>query len=152
MAGGRPTTYTKEIADRICELTATIPRGLQYICNTHEDLPACSTIRLWAWKHPEFSAQYLDAKRMQAMVLAEETIELAKTRNTYIDKDGQQKVDPGAVAANRLEINNAHWHASRLALPYRDKQDEDVKQNTDEMKETLKEIRANLDERNKKDY
>ena len=154
MAGGRPTKFTQEIADRICDLTATIPRGLQYICDTHDELPAHSTVRLWAWKNKEFSAQYLAAKKIQSNLLVDQTLELAAQRSMYVDGDGNQKVDPGSVAANKLQINNSHWHASRM-MPwlYGDKQQiETLTTDNETLKKEIADIRAELDAKNKKDY
>ena len=151
---GRPSKYNEEVSQVICDLTAVTPRSLDYICEQNPELPHVSTIRLWMVRIPEFSEKYLVAKKAQANLLIDETLELAAQRSMYVDGDGNQKVDPGSVAANKLQINNSHWHASRM-MPwlYGDKQQiETLTTDNETLKKEIADIRAELDAKNKKDY
>ncbi len=126
---GRPTSYTEELADKICEAIATTPLGLSKICAMHDDFPARDTVFEWRYKHKYFSDKYADAKRAQADLLAEELIEIADdgTNDTYIDEKGNRKTDYDVVARSRLRVDTRKWYVSKL-LPkvYGDKQQADV--------------------------
>lgn len=59
--GGRPTDYTKEIADKICEQLAM---GISMRTVSRDDsFPAMSTMFKWLREHKEFSEQYEKAKQ-----------------------------------------------------------------------------------------
>jgi len=61
---GRPTAYTKEIADTICVRIAG-GESLRRICR-EENMPALSTVLLWAVDDREgFSEQYTRARQAQ---------------------------------------------------------------------------------------
>ena len=77
MPGGRPTIYTEELADRICEAIATSSVGLQRICDANPDFPGRTTILLWTYRHPEFLNKYMQARKNQAHSLMESTLEVA---------------------------------------------------------------------------
>lgn len=56
MAGGRPTNYSQETADYICEQIA-LGNSVRKIV-AEEGMPSRATIHLWLKTHPEFSDQY----------------------------------------------------------------------------------------------
>mgnify|MGYP001575108832 CR=1 FL=1 len=115
MAGGRPTDYTPELGDKICELVATNTCGLDELCDTYDFMPNESSVRLWRFKHAEFSTKYAQAKMFQAELLAEQIHKLSKTILTYHDSEGNERVDSGSVALARLRVDSIKWHASKLA-------------------------------------
>ncbi len=115
MTAGRPSLYNDELAEKICDLVATTEDGLTELCSKHDWLPDESTIRLWRFKHAKFSLQYIQAKKFQAELLAEGTLAIAKVKPTYHDSDGNERVDAGHVAWQKLNINTRQWHASKLA-------------------------------------
>jgi len=139
---GRPSIYSKEIGDKICKIVATTSLGLPKICNLHQDFPSAETVREWRLKHADFSAQYARAKLAQADILAEECLEIA-------DSSTSENYN-----ADRLRIDTRKWLASKL-LPkqYGEKLllEEKTEEN-DRLKEELLKLRADLDERNKKEY
>lgn len=120
MPGGRPTKYSKEMADRICELVATTSFGLQRLCDTHDDIPEKSTINLWRYKYPEFSTRYAQAKLKQADLLAEEMIDIADDgTNDWMlshdkDDDSLYKLNGEHVQRSRLRIDTRKWLAAKL--------------------------------------
>jgi hypothetical protein len=71
-AGGRPTIYTRELAERICEAVATHPCGLNPLCAMFDWMPDHQTIKTWRRKHSEFLAMYLEAKQLQGLEIMEE--------------------------------------------------------------------------------
>lgn len=117
MAIGRTTTYTTELADRICEIVATNPVGLPTICKMYPDLPAAETIRVWRWNNVDFAAKYTEAKRFQAEIMAESIEEITTNlkEESYIDDLGVTKIDSGMLGHARLVCDNRKWQASKLA-------------------------------------
>ncbi len=116
MPGGRPTDYSPEMADRICELTATYSWGLQKLSDKFPELPTKSTINLWRYKHPEFSSQYAQAKLIQADLLAEDCLDIADDsgRDTTYDDKGNARCDTEWVNRCRLRIDTRKFLAAKL--------------------------------------
>jgi predicted RNase H-like nuclease (RuvC/YqgF family) len=154
MASGRPTTYTDELADKVCDAVASTDEGLDHICAAHDWMPDQSTVYLWRTKHPIFSEKYLKAKALQGEIFAEGTLRIAKQKATYFDGEGNERVDPGHVAWQKLNVNTRQWHASKLAPKiYGDqKQIEELKSKNESMDSEIRALRAELDAKNRKDY
>lgn len=114
---GRPSSYTQEIAERICDLIATSDKGLELICAENPDLPHRDTIRLWCWKHPEFYAQYMRARAMQQLWMADKALQAAADgrNDTYIDEEGRVRVDTDVIQRSRLLVDTIKWQQSKLA-------------------------------------
>jgi len=95
---GRPSGYSVDVADTICQEIMT-GKSLRTIC-AQEDMPGASTVYSWLREHPEFQEAYVQAREVQADVLADEIIEIADT-----EPDAQ-------VARNRIDARK--WLASKL--------------------------------------
>ena len=115
MAGGRPTTYSTEMASYVCKIIATHGYGLKKLERMYEQFPHSSTIYAWLYDHPEFSSQYFDARRAQAAVLAEKMLDLAEEIPTLEDKEGNERIDSGMLGRAKLEMEILKWHASKMA-------------------------------------
>ena len=114
--GGRPSIYTPELAELICQRVATNPIGLPTLCKKFEDLPHPDTIRVWRWEKPEFSAKYAEAKRFQAEIMAESIEEVIdETMHSVYYEDGVARIDSGIIAQARLRVDSRKWTASKLA-------------------------------------
>lgn len=152
--GGRPTTYTLELASKVLEAISISDKGLNHICNENDDFPAPSTVYKWKLEHKEFSEKYFSARQSQAEVYAESTIEIAREKPYYVDEKGIQKIDGGYVAWQRLNVGVRQWHASKLAPKiYGDqKQVEELTADKERLKQELLDLRAQLDKKNKKSY
>jgi len=150
----RPTLYCDELADKVCEFIATSSEGLTHICRENEELPDHATVRLWLLKHSSFYDKYIQAKKMQAHWLADETMDIAKQKATYFDGEGNERVDPGHVAWQKLNVNTRQWHASKLAPKiYGDqRQIDELKSQNEQRDAEIRALRVELDAKNKKDY
>lgn len=115
MAGGRPTTYTPELATFVCKMIATHACGLKKLARMYESFPDSSTIYAWIYDHQEFSGQYFDARRSQAAVLADSMLDLADKIPVGTDSCGNEKIDSGMLGKAKLEYEIAKWHASKMA-------------------------------------
>lgn len=155
MAGqGRHSEYTPEMGSRICEVISTNARGLDHFHKEYDWFPDPTTIYYWLAHQPDFSPKYYKARELQSNLYAEATIEIADKRCTYIDSEGNERIDAGSVQLQKLQINTRQWHASKLA-PKRwgDKKElEEVKAESATLKAELQALRDELAASNKKDY
>lgn len=102
---GRPTEYTPELADMICELLAD-GQTLKKICRP-ATMPHDRTVRRWALdpEHP-FSPRYTRAREIGYHSMADDVLEYSDAPST----------DKGAVARDRLKVETRKWLLSK-ALP-----------------------------------
>ena len=123
MSGGRPTLYSLELAQRVCEKVATSTGSLEEILNSEEGLPCRDTIYSWLYKHQEFSDMYARAKVVQAERMIEELDAIASDKLYYEDDKGNKRVDSGYSQSQRLIADTRKWIACKL-IPkvYGDKQ------------------------------
>lgn len=154
MAGGRPTKYTEELAEYICNVVATNTGGIKSLCAKYDAMPDDTTISAWRWKYPEFSRCYALAKLKQAEIMVEELEDVASDVKRYHDSEGNERIDSGSVAQQRLRCDNRKWMAAKL-IPklYGDqKQIDDLTKKTEEQQKELHELKAKLEAQAKKDY
>jgi hypothetical protein len=121
MTMGRPTIYTTDLADAICEAVATSTLGLARICDANPHFPRRETIYQWRYKNPDFSDRYIKAKQCQADLLAEECLAIADDgRNDYmqaLSEDGKcelWKFTTEHVNRSRLRIDTRKFLAAKL--------------------------------------
>ena len=114
---GRPTTYTKEIADEIC-IRLSQGESLRSIVKDNH-MPAQSTVYEWLFKKKDFAEQYTHAREEQAETHADEIVDIAdetpETTPVY-DKEGNQidiKLDAGFIQWQKLRIDARKWNASK---------------------------------------
>jgi len=124
---GRPRIFTREIAERICEETATSSKSLKSICEP-EEMPSVRTVLSWLSDgskedaKPElkdFLHMYARAKEEQADFLAEEIIEIADDgTNDYMTitkGDASYNVEDKEVTnRSKLRVESRKWIASKL--------------------------------------
>lgn len=109
---GRPSTYTEEMGDRICDLL-TEGRSLRKICMSKE-FPAASTVYVWLDRFPSFAEKYTRAREAATEDMLEDILEIAD--NTELD--AQDK---------RVRIDTRKWVMGRLKpKKYGDKQQVEV--------------------------
>jgi hypothetical protein len=107
---GRPSDYTPETADAICEEIAD-GRSLRSICDA-DSMPNKATVFRWLAAQPEFRDQYACAREAQA--------------DSYVDDitDIADRAKPDDAAVARLRIDARKWAASKLKpKAYSDKVD-----------------------------
>jgi hypothetical protein len=106
---GRPTKFTKALAERVCDLIASTPRGLDFICERDPDLPSSRTISRWLSSRPAFCQSYAHARELQAWLLFDECLEISDdgTNDTTLEtRDGRQVeiIHPEVVARSKLRV------------------------------------------------
>lgn len=141
MTAGRPSEYTQEKADVICEQLAS-GDSMRKVCEPDE-MPAMSTVFRWLREQDEFRQQYETAKDEAADVMVEEINEIAdNSTNDYVtlladaikEKPASEwteedihvlaiKAAPEAIQRSRLRVDARKWTASKLKpKKYGDKQ------------------------------
>jgi hypothetical protein len=115
---GRPSKFTQELADKICDKVATSSSGLRKICEENEI--DYSTVKRWLIDNTDFCAQYARAKEEQAEHLADEIIAIADdgSNDTKIIKDKQgndiEVEDTEWTSRSKLKVEARKWIASKL--------------------------------------
>ena len=122
MSGGRPTKYTQELADIICERLAS-GESMRSVSRDNE-MPAMSTLFKWIREDPEFSAQYDKAKLESADALVEDMLDIADNQveqpliveGLPLQVDGKIVMVKDAVSVQhaRLRVDTRKWAASKL--------------------------------------
>lgn len=146
---GRPTKYTQELGDEICEAISSSELGLIHLCNAHSNWPDRATIFKWRLKFPEFGDKYTRAKEDQTEVVVEFMQELMNEPHKWEDPEsGMVKID---VQMLRLKIDTMKWHASKLK-PKKFGEAKDVELPNTELDADCKKRYSEMDKRNRKDY
>lgn len=109
---GRPSTYTDEMGDRICDLL-TEGKSLRKIC-MGDDFPHASTVYVWLDRFPSFADKYTRAREAATEDMLEDILEIADEKGI----DPQEK---------RVRIDTRKWVMGRLKpKKYGDKQQVEV--------------------------
>lgn len=114
MAGGRPIEYTKEIGDKICAELSSGKSLLRICAEAKISRPAVFN---WLYKVPEFAANYAHAREIWADAEFDNLLQIADdgSNDTYVDEDGNVKVDHDVVARSRLRIDTRKWALARMS-------------------------------------
>ena len=107
MPGGRPTKYTQELTDIICQRLSE-GQSLRTVCKD-DDLPCAATVFCWMRTKPEFLEQYEKAKEESADALVEDMLDIADFQADI----GNEGTAVG-VAHARLRVDTRKWAASKL--------------------------------------
>ncbi len=114
---GRPSLFTEELANLICERVAAHGCGLKQLCKMYDDMPNQDTIYQWRAKYDHFSDSYLAARKKQAHILFETSLEdIEDIKNYYYEdpKTGAICVDSGIVASQKALANQKTHMASKI--------------------------------------
>lgn len=119
MSQGRPSSYTQEMANTICEQIAE-GQSLRSICQA-EDMPAKSTVFKWLTQNKDFADQYARARETQADAIFDEILSIADEKSVeliYGEGEEQEvvevRLDSTAIQRNRLRVDARKWMAGKL--------------------------------------
>lgn len=118
---GRPSEFSDEVADRICDALAD-GRSLRSIC-CDADMPSQATVFRWLGdeRYHSFREQYARAREAQADALFDETLDIADdSANDWMERrrqDGsvEEVFNSENVQRARLRIDTRKWLAGKLA-------------------------------------
>lgn len=97
---GRPSLYTEELGQAICDAIATSDYGLEQICQD-DRFPDARTIFRWLEANEAFRQQYTRAREAQGHIQADRGLRDALTASD--------------AALGRLRYDARRWQASKLA-------------------------------------
>jgi len=98
---GRPSDYTDDLADLICERLAT-GESLRAMCRDDDVLPCERTVYRWLLSNQDFCQKYARAREFQSEPHLEDIIEIA-------DRDDLEPND------KKVRIDTRKWAMSKLA-------------------------------------
>lgn len=124
---GRPSTYTQELADKICE---TIAQGysMRTVCSK-EGMPAMSTVFKWLRENKEFSEQYTRATEERTEAMSEDILDIADDGSNdlmTIQKGNVEYTVENKEVTNRsrLRVDTRKWLMAKMKpKKYGDKTD-----------------------------
>lgn len=124
---GRPSSYSQQIADKICE-RLTEGKSLRAICREDEEMPAASTVCRWLAQIESFREQYARAREAQADALFDEILDIADTpqvgQKSVSKATGLEITEADMIEHRRLQVDARKWIAGKLApKKYGDKVD-----------------------------
>lgn len=114
---GRPSEYTVETADKICDLLSE-GHSLRSVC-ANEGMPDKVTVFRWIRTYEEFRNQYARAKEESADAMAEDTLDIADDgTNDYMTitkGDREYEVVNGeAIQRSRLRVDTRKWLMAKM--------------------------------------
>jgi hypothetical protein len=120
---GRPSDYTADLAELICERLAD-GESLRAICR-EDEMPDKKTVLRWIRKHDDFRAQYAQARESQAEHFLEEIIEIADDSSGDTEYgDSGPKANNEWINRSKLRVETRKWAMSKMApKKYGDKLD-----------------------------
>ena len=112
MPGGRPSEYTPERGEAICDLIATSEVGISKLHEQHPDVvPAEATVYRWRDEYPEFRERLARAREAQMTYLVWQADEDIGS----VDVEGLGKQANAAVSQARERAAHRRWMAERVA-------------------------------------
>lgn len=119
MTVGRPSSFTQDLADIICERLID-GESLRSICRS-DDMPSTGTVCRWLVNNLEFQEQYARARENQADTLADEILDIAdNANNDWMERLSDEDKNPGwvingeCVQRSRLRVDARKWAAAKL--------------------------------------
>lgn len=131
MAGGRPTDYTPELGEYICNVIAGSPKSTIELCKTDDKFPPEGTFYRWLLANPKFHEEYLVAKEIQGIAYAERIMHEIDNCPAVSEE----------IQLKTLKFRNIQWHVSKLApKQFGDKKEIKQEMNINVHEDKLKEL------------
>lgn len=108
---GRPTIFTQELADKICEQVSN-GWSMRTICSA-EDMPAISSVFKWLRENEQFSLQYARATDERTETQQEMLIEMGDRAIEHAE-EADPKAAGAVVSAYKLKADNLKWSMSKM--------------------------------------
>ena len=114
---GRPSDFSQELADRICEQLAD-GNSLRSICQA-EGMPNRSTVARWLATNEQFRDQYAHACEMRQEELFDQIIEIADTpqigSKSVSKATGLEITEADMIEHRRLQVEARKWALGKMA-------------------------------------
>jgi hypothetical protein len=110
---GRPSSYTFEVSEQICEQMAG-GKGLRQICS-QEGMPDRHTVLKWLNERPEFVTRYAQAREALMDWYSEEILRIAFDDSGDLIIDGDRVMSGHHVVQRaRLKVDTVKWIMAKL--------------------------------------
>jgi hypothetical protein len=111
---GRPSEFTEDKADAICERLAD-GESLRSIC-LDTGMPSQPAVFRWLAANETFRKQYAIAREAQADSLFDEMLDIADdtSLDTRKGKDGDEQPNTEWITRSRLRVETRKWMAGKL--------------------------------------
>lgn len=109
-SSGRPSIYSDDIADLICERLAC-GESLRKICGD-DNLPDRVTVIRWLTKNSDFATKYAHAREIQSHVWVDDMHEMAQSIPERNPVTGA--IDAASVTHIRNQVATMQWLAMKL--------------------------------------
>lgn len=107
----RPSDYTQEKADLICERISN-GNSLRTVC-LDEDMPDKATVFRWLREHKEFHDQYASATDERTESQHEDLLELGDEA-VRLAQAADFRISNAVVSAVKLKADNMKWSMSKM--------------------------------------
>jgi hypothetical protein len=109
---GRPSGFSVELGDRICEALAD---GLSVRRIMRTESFSMSMLFRWLRQFPDFREQYARARSDQAHALVMDALDIADDGGQdYVTEDGEVRFNSEHVQRSRLRVDTRKWYASKV--------------------------------------
>lgn len=108
---GRPSDYSQDLADRICE-ELSMGKSLRTVCLA-DDMPSGKTVFSWMRIYPEFLKQYARAKEEASDAMYEDIQDISDEGISVI-KSGAEKKSGALAQIVRLQVDTRKWMMSKM--------------------------------------
>lgn len=116
---GRPSDFTQEYADLICERIAN-GASMRAACKD-ADMPGLASVFQWLRLYPEFAEQYARATKERSEAMAEEIMDISDDgTNDWMEDQYMKGKTPGwkvngeAVQRSKLRVETRKWLMSKM--------------------------------------
>ena len=111
---GRPSKYTQELADEICE-GITLGNSIRTVCKP-EHMPAISIFYKWIRTNEEFAKQYARACTERTEAMAEDILDIADDgTNDYMETaDGTTEYNGDSIQRAKLRVDTRKWLMAKM--------------------------------------
>ncbi len=113
MKTGRPSIYTKELADKICEEIA-LGASIRTVCKM-EEMPSVATVFSWIRTDEEFSKQYARATQERTEAMSEDILDISDDgTNDWMLVNDREVPDQEAIQRSKLRVETRKWLMSKM--------------------------------------
>lgn len=114
---GRPSIFTKDLADKICEKLA-LGESMRTVCKD-EEIPSMQTIFRWLREKPEFREQYEVAKQESTDAMSEDILDIADDgTNDWMEREAENGsytvLNTEAISRSRLRVDTRKWLMAKM--------------------------------------
>lgn len=107
---GRPTIYSEELAEEICNAIAVAKCGLEKLCKQNPHFPSRRTILLWGFKHRDFFHRYMQARKHQSHSLIDKMLEVSDNdENDSLIKINRDRIKVDVCKYTVEKFNNEDY-------------------------------------------